>query len=227
MDTDVLSWFVFLGSRPGRRRPPAVVSPDWTYLWRGGAAGSVGRLRPVDPGVKDRNRPRRRQRRYRLLNHPSNYRGNRASIIQGQQTERRSAGREVTDERRDNKERSERGWIRRLIGGENPDWCFSLFKHQPSESRLYDAGAISYREQLLIGPRRRFSSETQMVLGPSLHNPPYRFGEVQGAIWEFCQLRLLPQKPFGCPGGSVKLFLSLLLRGAYCCAGGRVQFFKN
>lgn len=49
---------------------------------------------------------------YQLLNHPSNYCGNRASItpsiIQGRQTERRNAARDVTDEWRDNK--GERRW---------------------------------------------------------------------------------------------------------------------
>ena len=47
-------------------------------------------------------------RSYQLLNHPSNYRGNRASIapsiIQGRQTERQDAARDVTGERGDNKE---------------------------------------------------------------------------------------------------------------------------
>ncbi len=54
---------------------------------------------------------------YQLLNHPSNYRGNRASItpsiIQGRQTERQNAARDVTDEWRDNKKREEErrgGW---------------------------------------------------------------------------------------------------------------------
>lgn len=52
------------------------------------------------------------RRSYQLLNHPSNYRGNRASItpsiIQGRQTERQNAARDVTAEWRDNKERGER-----------------------------------------------------------------------------------------------------------------------
>ena len=53
------------------------------------------------------------RRSYQLLNHPSNYRGNRASItpsiIQGRQTERQNSARDVTAEWRDNKERGERG----------------------------------------------------------------------------------------------------------------------
>lgn len=46
---------------------------------------------------------------YQLLNHPSNYRSNQASItpsiIQGRQTERQNAARDVTDEWTDNKAR--------------------------------------------------------------------------------------------------------------------------
>lgn len=50
---------------------------------------------------------------YQLLNHPSNYRGNRASItpsiIQGRQTERQNSARDVTGEWSDNKGRGEEG----------------------------------------------------------------------------------------------------------------------
>lgn len=93
--------------------------------------GSSDSLRPVEFKVKDPKTPGREclsirggapsRRSYQLLNHPSNYCGNWASItpsiIQGRQTEHQKAARDVTDEWRDNKGGGEEG-KKREGGGE-------------------------------------------------------------------------------------------------------------
>ena len=75
------------------------------------------------------------RRSYQLLNHPSNYRGNRASItpsiIQGRQTERQNAARDVTAEWRDNKERGEGRRRRRRRGNEEEG-------HEEKKRRIFD-----------------------------------------------------------------------------------------
>lgn len=106
--------------------------------------GSSDSLRPIEFNVKDPKTaggeclsirggaPSRRS--YRLLNHPSNYCGNWASItpsiIQGRQTEHQKAARDVTVEWRDNKGWREEGKKRegggekrwRSIKGKNALW---------------------------------------------------------------------------------------------------------
>lgn len=96
--------------------------------------GSSDSLRPIEFNVKDPKTaggeclsirggaPSRRS--YRLLNHPSNYYGNWASItpsiIQGRQTEHQKAARDVTVEWRDNKGWREEG--KKREGGGEKRW---------------------------------------------------------------------------------------------------------